>query len=360
MGRRFPRMPAIVLCTLLLVASFALSGCGDARTASLFPAPVDGKWGYIDRTGQMVIEPAFDSALPFSYGLAVVIVNDQAGYIDDTGKIVIQPQFYRARGFSDGLASAGRYEAGVFQEGYIDKTGAKISRDFDEAEPLREGFGLVRLGDKWGYVDKTGEIAIPIHFYSADIFSEGLASVRLPDNLANSGYIDKTGAFVIQPQFGLAQPFSEGLAAVTLPSSDGTGYIDKAGAVVIQPQFDMALAFSEGLAVVGMGTKDAIVDEATGAMMPAYGFKKYAYIDKAGKTVIQGEFEDAYSFSDGRARVALSGKYGYIDKTGAVAIPAEFDIAYDFSDGLALVCRDRQAGKWAYVDTTGKMVWTAK
>jgi len=33
---------------------------------------IGGKWGYIDRTGHFVIEPAFDEASSFSGGLAVI------------------------------------------------------------------------------------------------------------------------------------------------------------------------------------------------------------------------------------------------------------------------------------------------
>jgi hypothetical protein len=31
---------------------------------------VDKKWGYIDKTGNVIIEPKFDWAIPFSEGLA--------------------------------------------------------------------------------------------------------------------------------------------------------------------------------------------------------------------------------------------------------------------------------------------------
>jgi hypothetical protein len=363
MRPRLCALAAVCLGVLVLLSALAavLGGCGSggAGEPALFPAPVHGKWGYIDRAGTMVIQPAFDAALPFSDRVAVVVVNEQSGYIDDAGKIVIQPQFYRTGGFHDGLAAAGNYEDGVFREGYIDKAGAKVSQDFDEAWSFGEGLGLVRLGDKWGYVDEAGKVVIPLELYSADVFSEGLAPVRRPDYVANTGYIDKNGAYVIQPQFGSAHGFSEGLAAVTMPGGSAWGYIDKSGVVVIQPQFDMASDFSEGLAVVGTGIPDAIVDEA-GAIMPAYGYKKYAYIDKSGKTVIDKPFEDAYSFSDGLARVAVDGKWGFVDKTGAFAIEPRFDSAYDFAGGLALVCADRDADIWSYIEKTGKEIWKAR
>jgi hypothetical protein len=51
------------------------------------PAAVDvgGKWGYIDRTGKYVVNPQFDSADPFSEGLATVKLGSKWGYVDESG-----------------------------------------------------------------------------------------------------------------------------------------------------------------------------------------------------------------------------------------------------------------------------------
>jgi hypothetical protein len=54
------------------------------------PAKLAGKWGYIDKTGNIVIEPQFDSAHRFSAELAQVHVGDKIGYIDKTGRYVWQ------------------------------------------------------------------------------------------------------------------------------------------------------------------------------------------------------------------------------------------------------------------------------
>jgi hypothetical protein len=53
---------------------------------------VDGEWGYIDCTGEMIIKPRkIDSAGPFSGGLARVIVDYKYGYIDRAGTYVWRP-----------------------------------------------------------------------------------------------------------------------------------------------------------------------------------------------------------------------------------------------------------------------------
>ncbi len=75
-----------------------------------------GQWGYIDRTGKVVIPPAFIEGslgkLNFSAeGLACVgtkfddVTERRFGFIDRTGKFVIEPQFLEATHFSSGLAA---------------------------------------------------------------------------------------------------------------------------------------------------------------------------------------------------------------------------------------------------------------
>ncbi|HEY5522092.1 MAG TPA: WG repeat-containing protein, partial [Desulfuromonadaceae bacterium] len=59
-------------------------------------------WGYIDETGDYVIEPQFGDAGNFAAnGLAAVqdAESQLYGYIDKTGDYVIEPQFYKARDF---------------------------------------------------------------------------------------------------------------------------------------------------------------------------------------------------------------------------------------------------------------------
>ena len=70
---------------------------------------VDGKVGFADKTGEIVIAPQFDLSPPargyvFSGGLAPMAVDKKWGYIDRSGKFVIPPQFASASPFSRGLA----------------------------------------------------------------------------------------------------------------------------------------------------------------------------------------------------------------------------------------------------------------
>lgn len=54
---------------------------------------VDGKWGFVDTTGAMVIEPQYENAKSFNLGLGAVCVEGKWGYISTSGAVRIVPQF---------------------------------------------------------------------------------------------------------------------------------------------------------------------------------------------------------------------------------------------------------------------------
>lgn len=319
---------------------------------SLFAILQNDKIGYIDRSGTIVIKPQFGTRLHSSYsvsdpeefafqdGLALVKVGRQFGYINPAGRIAIKPQFADARPFHENLAAV---KVGD-RWGFIDVTGKRvIPPAFQSVEDFSEGLAQVWSGDKYRFVDRTGKVVIDPSFsmLNNSRFSDGLAVVLTVDQ--TSGFIDKTGTFVIPPKLLGAGHFSEGLASVIVGNK--RGFIDKTGRLAIAPTFDeVGNGFSEGLATARVG-------------------KKWGYIDKTGTWTIAPQFQQAQSFSQGLARVAVStdesnplGKIGYIDKTGKQLIPPQFEDASDFRGDLAAVLTGFDNG-WRYVDRTGKLVW---
>lgn len=62
---------------------------------------IDGKWGFVDEDGILVIECTYDDAQSFNNGFAAVCVNGQWGYVDESGHLVIEPQFKQATAISE-------------------------------------------------------------------------------------------------------------------------------------------------------------------------------------------------------------------------------------------------------------------
>ncbi len=231
-----------------------------------------GKWGFIDTNGKMVIEAKFDCIHNngFSQGLAAVVQGDPEGkrnnsYIDKTGNWVIKPQFDSAEPFSENTAPV-----------KIDKKYGLINRKGEYIVPPRYANlqniseGLAAFQDepagKWGYIDLEGKQVIVPRFDYAHEFSEGLAEVTLK---GKSGFIDKKGKIVIPIEYDFVDRFSEGLASVSKDKKDY--FIDKRGKVILPPELAVSGVFVNGLACGGKNGKFTIIDK-TGKKIAALNF----------------------------------------------------------------------------------------
>lgn len=215
-------------------------------------------YGYMDKTGELVIPFQYQYASDFSEGLARVQDSTSGlyGFVDQTGAEVIPCQYHKASSFSDGMAAIGD-EQGLY--GFIDREGnTVIACQFTQVDSFSQGLaGAKGENGSWGFIDKTGRWVIPARYSRILGFSEGLAPVAVfgNDQVRRWGYVDQTGAEVIPCQYTIVLGFSEGLAAAYTPVNglwgfiDKGGYIDKAGNVVVPFQYEWAGSFSDGYAL---------------------------------------------------------------------------------------------------------------
>jgi hypothetical protein len=164
--------------------------------------------GFVRRSGEPAVQPAYDDAGPFVAGRAAVWAADWAGYIDSRGNVVVRwdlDDVVWLGDFSEGLAAV------TLSDGtarYVDADGrTAFSVPADWAESVSEGLAAVQeaareLADgttaegRWGYADRTGALVIPHQFDEAYDFLGGLAEVWLGDKM---GYVDRTGRWVWMP-----------------------------------------------------------------------------------------------------------------------------------------------------------------
>lgn len=303
---------AVAVHPKVRVDGMEAAGVLDPITDDLIPARLGKRWGFVDRSGALVVPARYERVEPFSEGRAAVRRGGHWGFIDEMGVEVVPPRYGSVGVFSGGLAAVTVSSA---------------------------------LWPMVGYIDRSGRLAIPARFQSDCAFSEGRARVERKRRKwlrveREWGYIDSTGAYVVTPRFRFARDFSEGLAAaqVERDGRDLWGYVDRDGRWAIEPRFDAAEDFSEGRAAVRRA-------DAT-----------WGYVDHAGAEILslaQGR-PQSYGFRERRAAVKIGDRTGYIDPTGAFAIPPRFRSGSRFGGGLAAVIL--ADGRSAYVDTTGRVV----
>lgn len=371
--RAIPRLVFVTVLVAVSSAHFNSELLGQPSRHLYKITTKDNKVGFIDKTGKIVIDfddlPAEAWVGNFSEGLAPICFSDKqpslysnhCGFIDETGKIVIPPRFVLSSQFSEGLAWV-RTEAFI---GFIDQSG-RVVIELPESFSFgfREGLAALRTKTGSGFIDKTGRFISTKRYEQVDSFSDGLAAVVEGQwNEAKYGFINKSGELAIPLRFDARQGptegsvylsrFTEGLAPVMI--SNLYGYIDHKGNVVIPPTFREAGQFAEGLASV------TTADYQRG------------YIDKAGLLVIKLAFARGGQFNGGLATLAVEingrTKMGYIDRTGKTIIEPKFDVAFDFVDGIAEVYFSEKVTSAAgpvtqtrhgYIDKRGQFVWRSE
>ena len=349
----------------------------EYRAKVLFPKSVDGKYGYVNFAGEMVVLPRYDEVAPknafFFMGKepALVKLDGKYGYIDRKGKEVTPIHFDNASGFD----SSGKAKVRVGNKwGWINRRGKEvIPLRFDEAGDFtgcsaviignRPSYGIlwllnidlsvfsnnycrakVRIDDKWGYINFRGKEVIPVRF---DEIHDDKKHVGNDPLLVREGdrwfWVDNnTGKEITSSHLADAQNPKISLESLEVFSRSGKwgyhtwnykGFYDE----VIPPRFDAAYAFT--------------ANNRARVMLDG----KWGFINSDGKELIPLRFDALVSFdTKGLARVQLNGKWGYINSDGKEVIPMRFDAARDFdTNGLAVIM---QNGKLGYINTKGETV----
>ncbi len=216
-----------VLAILLCCSFYFQDGGSEISTEkkTLYLISENGKWGFIDKTGNVILPANYYSAQDFSEGLAAVRKSGLYGYIDRNGKFLIAEQYDYAEPFVNGRAR-------VYLNGkpyYIDRSGKKL---FEH--------GFTTIGN-------YGE-----HTYAAAETKEGKICL-----------IDISGKQLTAPDFEEIGVFHDGVSvAIKYVESKAyrdrePGVIDSLGNLVVEFDIYREIAdYSDGLSIATLKTKD--------------------------------------------------------------------------------------------------------
>jgi len=214
-----------------------------------------------------------------------------------------------------------------------------VEPQFEVVYEFSEGLAAVRVGGLFGFIDTGGNMVIEPRFEWVNSlgFRGGVTVVRrqIGDDIL---FINRTGNETED-----TTRWNEITSRMVNPYNARTFYCNESNLwgvwgnvdMLIEPQFKNAHSFSEGLAGV---TLDGEI---------------FGFIDTAGNMVIEPQFEGVNNFSEGLASVVLNRLFGYINTAGNIVIEPQFESVGSFSDGLA---RASHGGREGLIDTAGNWV----
>lgn len=237
------------------------------------------------------------------------------------------------------------------------------------------GYHVVSKKDQWGVVSDTGSTILPIRYTKIGPMATGIAAVCDEDgdwyladeeglNVANislhmgegvtdvSLYNDELFAVCVNGvynyydinfnQFGggyeYAGAYNSGVAAVR---KDGAWrLINKKGEYINNEQYEDVVLDDRGLCCL----RDRIIAKKDG---------QYILLDGAGNRVGKAAFEGAcLPAGSDLIAVKTNGLWGFADLNGNMLIDAQYENAKSFSNGMAAVCVN---GLWGYIDESNVM-----
>ncbi|MCI5699210.1 MAG: WG repeat-containing protein [Lachnospiraceae bacterium] len=189
----------------------------DTFSEGMAVACLDGKYGYLDDALEQQCKFEYESVSSFFNHVAAVKKDGKWAIINDKFQFITDFQYENVAMDEFGYCSIGERifvkRDGKYQ--IIDLEGNVISDlKFDDAYPFMQDGQLaaVKNGDKWGFVNKNGELCIDYRYENAKSFTLEFAPVQLMDCW---GYIDPKDKMVIPCQFDDATEFyKDGTAAV--------------------------------------------------------------------------------------------------------------------------------------------------
>lgn len=241
----------------------------------LAPVRVKGRWGFMDRNGEMKIEPAYTSVSPFDHGLAVVGTKTGYGLIDRSGALLLPADFKWMVIYNQHRVLASRSDEITFNpfrrvQGYPKRHFPRFN--VSDSPPA----GIYDISSGW-LTSQT------LKFQNFDALSNTHIWAREDSKSSQYGLLNTvTGDWQVKPIYDEVRPASDGRAIVGSyidgkPKTWGNkryGAVNESGTLIIPMTFDHFNDFWNGF---GETRKDG----------------KIALVAKSGNLVADKYFEDA-------------------------------------------------------------------
>ena len=245
----------------------------------------EGKYGYVDHSGNYNIEPTYQYAGAFGRDFGPI--QDESGewyYVDNEGnRRMNYPDDLELEVTKLGYIGNGQYAVGNESTVYFANTdGEIVSGPYQDAGAYNEQRAVVKKVDKWYLADLQGNILSDgYEQFAMDVqrnsYRNGVAFAQIQEKYV---MLNGDGKTVTTQKYQDAKCFlDDTYAAVEINGL--WGFVDNQGKVVIEPVYEDALSFSNGFAAV---KKDGL----------------WGYINLEGKMVISPVFEDAHSMNANR------------------------------------------------------------
>ncbi len=313
----------IVMFIIGISKLFDNEGTAQTKTVALryFPVYTNGKWGVIDTSGNIIINPEYDE---------YIVIPDNT-----------KPIFVCTTNVD--------YENNTYDTKVLNEKNEELFTDYDLVEPIENydasnnlwyasSILKVSRDGKYGIIDTSGNTLANCEYDSITAL-KGVDNSLLTEKDGQYGIIDNVGSVIIDNQYEEIEPISDKYenGYIVRDENGNYGVINFTKTVAVQVQYD------DIKNVYGNG-KYYIVQDGN----------DWEVIDTDGNAYLAGEYDDIISVDGENAVVENEGKYGVVQIADGKKI---IDINYDsitYASGNNYIVQN--GSKYGIINTEGNRV----
>jgi hypothetical protein len=322
--------------------AICMAGYEEWTTLGSYFPPAEESAEELPPGATMILEPAYNQThSPVTAQAPESFVSRKKRWMAVAGTVLL-------------LATTGYFGAGFFQRGGSSEVSAgapagnaegerwvwAIEPRYQEAFPFGpSGVAPVKMGGKWGLIDRKGQEVLPCAYDEIEMFTKE-EGVAVREGL-NWGLVDVQGKVLLKPAWEQVQPLVNGFIPV---KKDGKwGYADASGKLVIPCTWDDAWRFSAaGRAVVTEETAEG---------------RKRGYIDKSGRVITPLEWDGAQTqVAEGFGAVRRGGGWALVGKDGRVLGEPQWEMQWRLLRADLGFLPVRKDGKWGLIALDGAIL----
>lgn len=287
-----------------------------------------------------------------------VYTNEKWGVIDQTGKIVIEPSYTEMITVPDSKTDLFicvydvDYTNGTYKTKVIDKKNNEKFTNYDLVEAIEntdssnvlwyeQGVLRVKKDNKYGLIDYSGNLILPIEYESIQAL-QGVENSIIIKKDEKVGLCDNKGNVIINAEYKEIKPIGNDYknGYIVVNTDNQYGVIDFNNVTIFEPKYEEVKTItSNGIYIVKEDSKLQVVNkqgevllsdkfndikEINGENIVFVKNKKYGVINTKGEIKIEAQYEDLQYIFEEYYIAKKSGKYGIINLSNETKLPFEY------------------------------------
>lgn len=215
------------------------SGAWDWVSAGkddIFYIEQDDKEGFLDKNGNIILEPIYEEVMPIPEKELVIVQNENElyGVLDYEGQVRV-PFVYRGIWYKEEADGLYVIDADTGKAGYLDGEDftVKIPASYDSLRYFTKDRAVALLGEKYGVVRYDGTEELPVEYDRISLFSDGSMAVWTG---GTAELTDSQGERIFTGEYTQIAEWGDGYMAYT--AGKGAEYRNRQGKLVVSDDYD--------------------------------------------------------------------------------------------------------------------------